>query len=80
MSIISERMRHQRVEAGANAQGIAEQERRLDLAELSELHQPGALAEAVDDIDRGANLPAEEIAVMGQQRREAGGGDRLRSG
>ncbi len=49
--------RHQCVEAGADGQGVAQQQRRLDLAELGELHQPGALAEAVDDIDGRADLP-----------------------
>lgn len=72
VGIVGERARHQRVEAGADGEGVSEEKRRLDLTELGELHQPGALAETVDDIDRGAHLPAEEIAVMRQQGRETG--------
>jgi hypothetical protein len=40
---------------------------RLDLAEFGELHQPGALAEAVDDIDRGAELAANRLPSCGSR-------------
>jgi hypothetical protein len=58
--------------AGANRERITEQDRRLDLAELHELHQPRTLAEAVDHVGACPQLLPEQIAVMRQHRRETG--------
>ena len=70
--LASHRPADQRVGAGRHREGVGQQDRRLQLAEFLDLHQPDALAEAVQHLGGGDRLVAENVAVMRQDGGDAG--------
>ena len=65
-------MAHQGVVHRAHAQGVGEQDGRLQSAQLLDLDKAGGLAKAVDDVGRRRHFFVKEIAGVGQKGGDAG--------
>ena len=61
-----------RVRRLPHAERAGEQDRRLELAELSKLRHAGDLPEPVADVQRGGHAIGEQVAAVRQNRRHAG--------
>ena len=63
---------NQRLPANADGERIGQKHGSLELAELFQLHEPDALAEAVEHMSGGDDLVAKQVAFMRQDGRDAG--------
>ena len=72
LRIGGDRAADQRIGAGADGEGVGQQDRRLQRAEFVHLHQADALAEAVQHRRGRDRLVAEQVAVVRQDGGDAG--------
>jgi hypothetical protein len=61
-----------RVHGDANGERVRQNDRRLDVAELANLKEPGRLAEPVADVHGSRDFLLEEVAAMRKNGRHAG--------
>ena len=69
---LTERPPHDRVDRGADREGVGQHDRRLEVAELRDLEESGRLAEPVADVDGGRKLLLKEVVAGREDRRHAG--------